>query len=318
MLKKVVFYGYGSIAKQHIKILKTIKPNLVFYVIKKNTIGYKNKKNIFFYKSLKEIKNINDIKIGFVCSPYNLHFKNVSELIKNKIHTFVEKPFLNKINFLNLLNKKINSKKLYLQSGYLLRLHPTLSKIKNIIKKKSLGKIINVEINFTSYLPLWRKSNYIKSVSSQKKYGGGVINELVHEIDILNVLFKKISFIDKKLFFNSDLKTDVEERAFIFLKSNNKNIFVKLSFNEKDLVRYMFINFTNGSLKWNLLNDSLEIKKIEKKKIKVNKKNYKNTFKIIKKKKILFFLKNIKKKKFGIHNLDLEKKTIQLLNEIKK
>ena len=60
----------------------------------------------------------------------------MSELIKNKIHTFVEKPFLNKINFLNLLNKKINSKKLYLQSGYLLRLHPTLSKIKNIIKKK--------------------------------------------------------------------------------------------------------------------------------------------------------------------------------------
>ena len=79
----------------------------------KNTISYKNKKNIFFYKSLKEIKNINDIKIGFVCSPYNLHFKNVSELIKNKIHTFVEKPFLNKINFLNLLNKKINSKKLF-------------------------------------------------------------------------------------------------------------------------------------------------------------------------------------------------------------
>ena len=58
----------------------------------------------------------------------------------------------------------------------------------------------------------------------------------------------------------------MEERAFIFLKSNNKNIFVKLSFNEKDLMRYMFINFTNGSLKWNLLNDSLEIKKIEKKK----------------------------------------------------
>ena len=239
MLKKVVFYGYGSIAKQHIKILKTIKPILFFFFIKKNTFVYKKKKNIFFYKLLKEIKNINDIKIGFVCSPYNLHFKNVSELIKNKIHTFVEKPFLNKINFLNLLNKKINSKKLYLQSGYLLRLHPTLSKIKNIIKKKSLGKIINVEINFTSYLPLWRKSNYIKSVSSQKKYGGGVINELVHEIDILNVLFKKISFIDKKLFFNSDLKTDVEERAFIFLKSNNKNIFVKLSFNEKDLMRYV-------------------------------------------------------------------------------
>ena len=50
----------------------------------------------------------------------------------------------------------------------------------------------------------------------------------------------------------------------------------------------MFINFTNGSLKWNLLNDSLEIKKIEKK-IKVNKKNYKNTFKIIKKNKYYFF-----------------------------
>ena len=48
MLKKVVFYGYGSIAKQHIKILKTIKPNLVFYVIKKIQLVIKTKKIFFF------------------------------------------------------------------------------------------------------------------------------------------------------------------------------------------------------------------------------------------------------------------------------
>ena len=91
---RVIFYGFGSIAKQHIKILKSINSNFRFHVIRKKSDCISKDDKIIFYRSIKEIKKINLIKLGFVCSPFNFHFKHSLELIKNKINIFVEKPFL--------------------------------------------------------------------------------------------------------------------------------------------------------------------------------------------------------------------------------
>ena len=48
-----------------------------------------------------------------------------------------------------------------------------------------------------SYLPNWRKTNYENNYSS-KKMGGGVTNDLSHEIDYLQWLFGDIKKIFKK------------------------------------------------------------------------------------------------------------------------
>ena len=46
-------------------------------------------------------------------------------------------------------------------------------------------------MNTSTNLPTWRKGDYTKSVSAKKKYGGGVINELSHELDLMLYLFGK-------------------------------------------------------------------------------------------------------------------------------
>ena len=40
-------------------------------------------------------------------------------------------------------------------------------------------------MNTRTYLPSWRDGHYTKSVSANKKFGGGVINELSHELDLM-------------------------------------------------------------------------------------------------------------------------------------
>ena len=194
-----------------------------------------------------------------------------------------------------------------------------MKKIKKIIKNNKYGKIINVESNFTSFLPNWRTFDYTKSVSAQKRYGGGVINELVHEIDYLNLIFGKLKFVNKNLINTSDLKTNVEERAFIFLKTkNNIPVFLKLSFNEKLISRYLFINFSKGSLFWDLIKNEIILRKLINKKFLTKKIKIKESIKNLKKIQIKKFLTNVKNKRYGIDLFEQEKKTIKILNEIKK
>ena len=60
-----------------------------------------------------------------------------------------------------------------------------------IIKDKKYGKIHHVHIYVGSNYKTWRDNNYLHSVSHSKKLGGGVVNELSHEIDYMIYLFNQ-------------------------------------------------------------------------------------------------------------------------------
>ena len=52
MLDEIVFFGFGSIARQHIKTLKLIDSNIIFHIVRKkktiNKKNYKQKKNLSY------------------------------------------------------------------------------------------------------------------------------------------------------------------------------------------------------------------------------------------------------------------------------
>ena len=71
-----------------------------------------------------------------------------------------------------------------------MRLHPAVKELKKTINN-NLNNILKININTNSFLPLWRKKDYTKSVSAKKICGGGVVSELSHEIDLILHLFGK-------------------------------------------------------------------------------------------------------------------------------
>ena len=86
-------------------------------------------------------------------------------------------------------------------------------------------------MNTSTNLPTWRKGDYTKSVSAKKKYGGGVINELSHELDLMLYLFGKPKALFAKYLNSKSLKIDVEDIVDIIFKINNKiNLNMHLDF----------------------------------------------------------------------------------------
>ena len=77
----------------------------------------------------------------------------------------------------------------------------------------------------TSYLPDWRKKDYKKSVSASKKFGGGVLLELSHEIDYIYWIFKNLKIdysFNKKI---SNLKINTDDILCMFMNDKNNITF---------------------------------------------------------------------------------------------
>ena len=179
MNKTVLIIGYGSIGKKHAKLLKKFKNISKIYILTKQNCGNFNR-----VKSISEVNKIDPDYI-LICSRTSDHFKHLSYLeknLKNKI-ILVEKPV-----FENFKDFRVHNNKVFI--GYNLRYHPVINFIKNYVKNK---KIFSINVSCYSYLPNWRKNiHYAKSNSAKKKYGGGVLLELSHEIDYVQWIFKKI------------------------------------------------------------------------------------------------------------------------------
>lgn len=251
MQKSVLIVGSGEICEKHVKALRLISKKIKIINIKsrqfKNYL-IKNKKSFF--------------ELIILCSPSSEHLKHLKIIENNffKTKVLIEKPLFNK--YLKI-NKNLKN---YYYVGYNLRHNPVINFLKNYIKSK---KILSINVLCSSYLPFWRKKkNYQKSVSAQKKFGGGVLLELSHEIDYVNWIFGKfnnLSVFNKKI---SDLKINVDDILNVTAKNKNSFLNLNINFFSMSERRKIYIDGNNFSIDADLIkNEIIIIERYKKKKI---------------------------------------------------
>ena len=262
MKKKVLIIGFGSIGKRHARLLKNFKNISEIYLLTNQNPG-----NFKIVKKISDVKKIDPDYI-LICSRTSEHFKHLYYIEKNlkKKIILVEKPLFN--NFKNL---KIKRNKVFV--GYNLRYHPVIKFVKKYIKNK---KIFSVNVSCNSYLPNWRKNiNYAESNSAKKNYGGGALLELSHEIDYVQWIYKKIRKIDyAKVSKISGLKSNADDCVIIIGKIGLADLTIDLNYFSLHEQRLIIINGNDFCLKANLIENSVEIFKKNKRniiKFKVNK-----------------------------------------------
>ena len=262
MINNIVIIGYGSAGKKFAKIIKKNFKNIeIFVVTHQKKIGFKT------LSSLELIKKVNP-KYVIISSPTTLHFKHLNFINKNfkGIKILVEKPLFHKIQKVKNIKNKI-------YVGYNLR----NLKITKFIKSEMLkNKKIIKDVSFTnhSYLPNWRENiNYSKSSSAKKKFGGGVILDCSHELDLATWLFGDIDilFVDKSK--KSDLNIETEDNCKIY--GMKKKISFSFDFNYYSLQkkRELVLLGTNFKLVADFVSGKLFIIQNKRKKYKIFNKN---------------------------------------------
>ena len=256
MSKIALVIGYGSIGRKHAKILKKLRfINDVFVLTSQKKIPFKK------INSLEQIKTIDPFYI-VIASPTNKHFEQLKFIEKNFSNKkiLIEKPVFEK-------KRKIKIKKNKVFVGYNLRFLKIIEFIKKKIKKE---KIIFCSSYCGYFLPNWRKNiSYSSSYSSKKSQGGGVIFDLSHELDYLEMLFGNLKIINKVNKKISNLKINSDD--FLSLNASSpkaKIIQLNINYISKKKIRTINIETEKFGLYGDLIKNKLEIVTKKRKKIK--------------------------------------------------
>ncbi|MBU0633190.1 gfo/Idh/MocA family oxidoreductase [bacterium] len=233
---KVLIIGYGSIGKRHEEVLQRFENVNRIDIITKQTCNDK-----VVYNSLEKVPDLNIYDYFIIASETKKHYEQLRYLetkVSNKL-IFCEKPL-----FETKKELKIENNRVFI--GYVLRFHPLLKKLTQLLKDQ---KILSANINCGQYLPTWRlDTDYRNSYSAKKDEGGGVLLDLSHEIDYIQMLFGKMQEIKSYQLKISDLEIDSDDLTTLIGKTEKKIIInLSIDYISKITTRKMLVHTDENS-----------------------------------------------------------------------
>ena len=322
----IIGCGYwGSIIANNLREI-TKKKIYLYDKDKKNLDNLKKKiKNTEILNTIDDICNNKQIKNVFLITPPSQSYKIALKLIKYDKNVFIEKPgFVNLKQFNHII--KVNNKfKNTLMFGYVYLFNKYIIKIKNIIKKKKLGKILfiksirenlgpirtDVDCNYDlashdlSIISFLLNNNSLK-INNSIKYK--ILNKKITDISTISLKLK-----NTEIEISTSWLSPEKVRKLIIIGSKKMLVFNEMSIKNKMLVFNQYANYP-------------EVKKLNKIIFSKKPKIYKGSFSTINIKEnknpvqneLNHFFNCIKNKKKPLTNLVFSKKILSTLQKINK
>lgn len=217
---KICMIGLGSIGQRHLgNVIAVLEQRGIAYQIDALRSGH-GKTDLKWddvlknqYHSVDEMPE--DYDLIFITNPTSLHYDMINKVVRKTKHMFIEKPVFDSCDYnVESIERKQNG--IYYVACPL-RHKSILKYVKEQIVSRK--KTIMARIWSTSYLPDWRKGvDYTKVYSAQKKMGGGVTRDLIHEWDYAIDLFGTPQKVFQATGHVSNLKMDCEDVALYIAK----------------------------------------------------------------------------------------------------
>ncbi len=235
---KICFVGVGSIAKRHIRNIRTIcNDNNIELTVDAYRRSHDNIEGVdTVYCSEAGIPS--DYDAIFITNPTDLHLASLEQFHDKGKHFFIEKPVVSLSQIEKAKQFEIHKDSIYYVACPL-RYNAVIQFIKNNINPND---VISVRSISSSYLPDWRPGqDYRETYSAHKNMGGGVSIDLIHEWDYLTYLFgmpKSVnSFIGKK----SNLEIDSDDYAIYIAEFEDKIAELHLDYFGRKTIREILL-----------------------------------------------------------------------------
>ena len=183
----VAVLGTGSIGTTHLRTLATIEsaePIAVPLRAKRRTQlsqeGYQTAANLDDAVRL-------GAELCIVATDTSRHEQDGITALEHGLDVLMEKPMALDASSAHRLNNRAIALGRNLFVGCVLRFSASLTSFRNICHR--LGAIHSVHIECRSYLPDWRPNRPYLDSYSARPYEGGVLRDLIHEIDYAGWIF---------------------------------------------------------------------------------------------------------------------------------
>jgi predicted dehydrogenase len=253
----VLLIGSGSIGVRHLNSLKVLGGPLHVTLLRRknpsNDLSNAIDADVVFSLS-QAIQSRPDCAV--IATPSSLHIESLPELLTAGIPVYIEKPIVASWEDLRKIRSCLAtlSKIPITLSGCNLRFLTSLRILRTSLLRGVIGRVVRVGLQSGQWLPDWRPAqDYRLAYSAKSSLGGGVILDLIHEIDIARWLFGEFTDVKALAGRFSSLDIDTEDTAQILLgRKEGPLISISLDYVSRLPVRCYDIVGEEGTLRWDL------------------------------------------------------------------
>ena len=256
-MPRILIAGLGSIGLRHLNNLLQLGEKDILLLRTRNE-PVKEAPDLPVFTSLQDALNQKPDAV-IVSNPTSHHMEVAVQAAKAGCHLFLEKPLSHTWENVNELLAAAKEKGLIGMVGFDMHFDPGLQKVRQLIKDGTIGHITAIQAQVGQYLPDWHPwEDYRKGVSAQVKTGGGVILDLIHEIDYVTWLMGKAKEVVSMNGHVSSLEIETEDTASILIRFQNNAIgTINLDYVQRTLSRSCRIVGEEGTLTWDLMNQKV-------------------------------------------------------------
>lgn len=248
---KAAVIGVGNMGRNHARIYSEI-PRVdlcaVSDINEKSAKNISKEYNVKYYSDFRNLLKKEKPNLVSVCVPTSQHYNIANICLREKTHTLLEKPIT-----LNLLEgekliKTASQKKVKLLVGHIERFNPAVIKVKDIIKKGSLGKIVAIIARRVGGFP------------PQIKDANIAVDLAIHDIDIVNFL---LDMLPQKIIVNKQ-KNHIrrrEDSVEFFLQYKKTSAYIQANWITPVKIRKLNITGTEGYLEMDYISQKIDFYK---------------------------------------------------------
>lgn len=224
---KVLFIGYGSIAKRHIanlgQLLDDRREGLVIDLVRRSPcIHPPGIEHVFESATSSD----SDYDVVFITNPTSLHYESLLSVQGKARAYFIEKPVFDRLDYdISFISRTDNNL-------YYVACPMRYTRVLRWLRQNvDLGKVRSVRALSSSYLPDWRPGvDYRQVYSSRAALGGGVHVDLIHEWDYVTHMFGFPRSVHSVIAKRSILEIDSADTALYIGEYFDKTVEIHLDY----------------------------------------------------------------------------------------
>ena len=254
---KICFSGTSGIGHRHIENVLALRPDAQLFAIRDGESETTRKFDMTVVANTEAALSY-DLDAAVVALPPSLHAAAAKSYLDAGVPLYLEKPVAMRVDEIHDTALAAERAGLVTMVGCHLRMTPGFAKLKGLISEGAIGPVHTAHLSVGQWLPDWRPGrDYRDTYSAQRKLGGGVLLDLVHELDMARNLFGEFSELTARSGNTGLLEIDTEDHADILLQRDDMTVNVHLDYLDKSSHRNGRIIGENGTLIYDVIQKTM-------------------------------------------------------------
>ena len=246
MVSAVLVLGTGSIGMRHLRVLGGLGVP-AFALPARTTSAREGLAIVDSYASAAA----NGATAAVIATATGRHLADAMDGIRAGYHLLVEKPAASTAAGLAALERAAREADRHVFVGCCLRFDAALGRFREWLPH--IGKVHSVRIECQSYLPDWRPGTDHRASYSARRDDGGVLRDLIHEIDYAAWLFGWPAAVSARIGNTGVLRIESEEWADLSWESRDVAVSIRLDYLTRPSRRIMRAHGELGTLEVDLI-----------------------------------------------------------------